>query len=641
MNPTAMEKLREIIRLKQLRGAILQVEGTPVPQLELQGTHALNKLTEKIQELTDQSAGHERSSVTLNERQNFFVESLLNGEPVALTGPAGSGKTTSVKEAIRRLLASGKIPPLQDVVHKHLKNGTPGVACIAFTNKAVENMKKVLPADLRGNCITIHKILEFQPEYFETMDEESGNMKKTMQFVPSRHAGNPLPKGLKTLFIDEATMVGVELWNLLADAIQHHIQIVLIGDIQQLPPVFGKPIFIYAMQHGVTKVELTEVHRQALESPIISLAHKILGGKQIPLKDLESLNYDGKHGVMKVIPWKKKLGDTGALRIMQMKLPEWIDAGEYDPMEDVILTCFNVNFGCIELNKIVASHLATVERRKLNQAIASYVEGGSSSEVEAIEERCKVHEIIAGINKKYFRVGDKVLYNKTEHFITGIAKNGKYFGKLPRMASASMDYNGIESDQGKAFQDDAGHLLDKSDNDIDDFLAGFASMGGIDDDDKAMPRSASHIITLYSEELGQTETLDTSGEIGKLELGYAITVHKSQGSEYRRVFFITHETQATMHFRELIYTAVTRAKEELIVVCPPALFVKGINTQKLPGKTLEDKLIAFERMCQLQKGSTAQQPLRLDLFKKRESLEGITYGTVKPTQETQTIGAPF
>lgn len=616
MTPTALEKLRELVRLKQLRGAILQAEGTPIPQVIQQGTHALNKLTEKIQELTDQSAGHEKI-IDLNERQEFFCQSLMNGEPVALTGPAGSGKTTSVKEAIRRLMAAGKIPPLQDVVHKHLMNGSPGIACIAFTNKAVENMKKVLPPDLRKNCMTIHKILEFQPEYFETLDPESGSMKKSMQFMPSRHAGNPLPKGLKVLVIDEATMVSVELWNLLADAIQHHIQIVLIGDIQQLPPVFGKPIFIYAMQHGVTKVELTEVHRQALESPIISLAHKILGGKQIPLKDLETLNYEGEHGVLKVIPWKKKLGDTGALKIMGMKLPEWIDAGEYDPMEDVILTCFNVNFGCLEMNKIVASHLATLERRK-----------------DPESETSVVHEIIAGINKKYFRVGDKVLYNKTEHFITGITKNSKYFGKLPRMASSTMDYNGIESDPRNAFKDSEGTLLDKSMDDIDDFLSGFASMVGEDEDDKAMPRSASHIITLYSEELGQTESLDSAGEIGKLELGYAITVHKSQGSEYRRVFFISHETQAMMHFRELIYTAVTRAKEELIVVCPPAMFVKGINTQKLPGKDLEAKLIAFERACQLQKGSTAQQPLRLDLFRKREVLEGnVSYG-VSPLKET-------
>ena len=127
-------------------------------------------------------------------------------------------------------------------------------------------------------------------------------------------------------------------------------------------------------------------------------------------------------------------------------------------------------------------------------------------------------------------------------------------------------------------------------------------------------RAASHILTLYSESLDSEVELDTSGGIGGLELGYAITVHKSQGSEYPRVFFISHHTQAQMHFRELIYTAITRAKRELVIICPPNMLVKGINSQRLPGRTLEDKLIAFDRTMQLQKGAVAQEPMRMDLF---------------------------
>ncbi|MND65594.1 ATP-dependent RecD-like DNA helicase [compost metagenome] len=358
------------------------------------------------------------------------------------------------------------------------------------------------------------------------------------------------------------------------------------------------------MQGGIEKVELTEVHRQALESPIISLAHRILSGKQIPVPELDSLNYNGEHGRLTIKPWKKVLSDTGALKIMGMTLPQFIDAGEYDPLNDVILTCFNVNFGTVELNKIVAGHLATVQRRKDPEAPESYV-----------------HEILAGISKKYFRVGDKVLFNKTEHFITDIRPNPKYFGKLPRMASTTLDYNGIEADSGKAFQDDAGHLLDKSMEDIDDFLSSFATMDT--DKEEGATRAASHLIFLYSESLDSSVELSGVGEIGNLELGYAITVHKSQGSEYPRVFFISHHTQATMHFRELLYTAITRAKRELVVICPPGMFLKGINTQRLPGRTLEDKLVAFDRTMQLQKGAVAQMPDRMDLFKSSNLLKEL------------------
>lgn len=597
MDSSALLRLREQVRLKKLRMAITSLEGQPVEQRILEQEHKLSKLTQAIQELSPEPDEDDWKEIPYNAAQTKFIDMVCSGRPVALTGPAGSGKTTAVKGAIRKLLSEGKIPPINQSTHQWIQAGSPGVACVAFTNKAVENMKKVLPKDLRKNCITIHKLLEFKPEYFETMDESTGLMKKTMQFLPSRHADNPIPEGIKVLIIDEATMVAVDLWNLFADAIAHQIQIILIGDIQQLPPVFGKSIFIHAMQVGLETVELTEVHRQALESPIISLAHRILSGKQIMLPEFESLNYNGEHGRLTIKPWKKPLSDTGALKIMGMTLPQFIDAGEYDPLNDVILTCFNVNFGTVELNKIVAGHLANVERKN-----------------NPTSDACKVHEIIAGINKKYFRIGDKVLYNKTEHFITGIQKNSKYLGKLPRMASNSLDYNGIESDSAKAFEDDAGHLLDKTMEEIDDFLSSFSSMD--DPEDKvSATRAASHKLTLYSESLDSEVELDSSGEVGNLELGYAITVHKSQGSEYPRVFFISHQSQAQMHFRELLYTAITRAKRELVVVCPPNMFVKGINTQRLPGRNLADKLIAFDRTMQLQKGAVAQEPMRMDLFK--------------------------
>lgn len=610
MDSSALLRLREQVRLKKLRASVTKIEGQPLEQRILEKEHELNQITKAIHELSPEPEEDSWKEIPYNEAQTRFIEKVCSGRPVALTGPAGSGKTTAVKGAIHKLLNEGRIPPINESTHQWIRAGSPGVACVAFTNKAVENMKKVLPRDLRGNCITIHKLLEFKPEYFDTLDEATGLMKKTMNFLPSRHADNPIPEGIKTLIIDEATMVAVDLWNLLADAICHEIQIILIGDIQQLPPVFGKSIFIHAMQGGVETVELTEVHRQALESPIISLAHRILSGKQILEPEFKALNYNGEHGRLTIKPWKKPLSDTGALKIMGMTLPEFIDAGEYDPLNDVILTCFNVNFGTEELNKIVAGHLAEIKRREL-RAMES-MKGFES--YQKLEEECKVHEIIAGIKKKYFRIGDKVLFNKTEHFITGISKNSKYLGKLPRMATTTLDYNGIESDPSKAFQDDAGHLLDKTMEDIDDFLNSFSSMDSGQEEGGVTTRAASHILTLYSESLDSEVELDTSGGIGGLELGYAITVHKSQGSEYPRVFFISHHTQAQMHFRELIYTAITRAKRELVIICPPNMLVKGINSQRLPGRTLADKLVSFDRAMQLQKGAVAQMPERMDLF---------------------------
>ena len=52
----------------------------------------------------------------------------------------------------------------------------------------------------------------------------------------------------------------------------------------------------------------------------------------------------------------------------------------------------------------------------------------------------------------------------------------------------------------------------------------------------------------------------------ELELAYAVTVHKSQGSEYDAVILPIFGGFDKLYFRNLLYTAVTRAKKLLIIV---------------------------------------------------------------------------
>lgn len=586
MNP-ALAKLRELVAKKHLESKI-QVDavtlGVPPEDAKLPATQ--------------NNALKSADKVVYNLQQGQFIQLVMQGKSCALIGPAGTGKTTSTRGAILSLIQSNKVPKLEILNHKHLSSGTPGIVCTSFTNKAVQNTKRVLPADLRHNCLTIHKLLEYQPEYYEVWDDKTSKYKKTMRFVPSRNSSNPLPPSLQVIIIDEASMVPTDLWNNLFNALPANhpkLQIILILDIQQLPPVFGRSIAIHALEAGIPRVELIEVYRQALESPIISLAHRILSGKVIPKPELDSWNIDKMeegNGKLTIKPWKKPLSAEAALFIMSKFLPEQMDAGSYDPTQDVILTPYNKAFGTIELNKIVATHLA----HNYNP------------------DKEPVYEIIAGFNKKYFRIGDKVLWNKTEHFITKIEKNTSYFGSPFKTPSLTLDYDGVEHDESKS--SDLARLLGEDDSEgviknIDDILGAMA--GGQEKED--LVRAASHRVTVYSEEFDSYETLDTAGDLNTLDLGYAMTVHKSQGSEYRRVFFITHASQANMLFRELVYTAVTRAREELVVIGPPNLFVSGITSQRLPGKTLEDKIEAFERYMKVSKVSEEEKPSGLYLFK--------------------------
>ena len=59
--------------------------------------------------------------------------------------------------------------------------------------------------------------------------------------------------------------------------------------------------------------------------------------------------------------------------------------------------------------------------------------------------------------------------------------------------------------------------------------------------------------------------------LGELEPAYAMTVHKSQGSEYRAVILSLMKGAGSLMSRAVLYTAVTRARELLILVGDPEL----------------------------------------------------------------------
>lgn len=68
-------------------------------------------------------------------------------------------------------------------------------------------------------------------------------------------------------------------------------------------------------------------------------------------------------------------------------------------------------------------------------------------------------------------------------------------------------------------------------------------------------------------------------ELKHLKLGYALSIHKSQGSEYQVVILIITKDSYHMLNQQLIYTAITRAKEKLIIVGDIDLFIKAsLNT---------------------------------------------------------------
>lgn len=515
-------------------------------------TDATSTNNSDINKSDDSSTDKSGKSIHLNTEQLAAVSKSSNGESIVLIGAAGTGKTTSTKRLISELIKSGKAGILTATKHKTLLDNTPGIVCVSYTRRAVANIRRNMDPEMQGNCLTIHKLLEYEPVYDTVIDPISGDERTKMSFIPTRNAHNPLPASIHTIILDESSMISLELYHEIVAACPHNPQFIFLGDIQQLPPVFGSAILGFKMLELPT-IELTKVYRQALESPIIRLAHRILSGNPIPPEEFSEWKVPQQ---LTLHPWKKKLHPDIAVTVFGKFITGAIDANLYIPEDDIILCPFNKSFGTDEINKIVANYIARSRARE-------------------------THEIIAGFNKYYFSIGDKVLVDKEDGIITEITSNGDYSGAKYQPASKTLDYWGCEQGVPHTSHSD-------SDYDVDFLLDQAASL---DDEDRV--KQCSHKLKVKMQDSDRIVEVKTASDVNSMILGYSLTVHKAQGSEWRKVFLALHDSHATMLQRELLYTAVTRAKEELYVICHPDAFVKGITGQRIKGNTLAEKCKYF------------------------------------------------
>jgi len=508
------------------------------------------------------------TSLTLNEDQGAAMEAALQGKSFNLIGAAGTGKTTVTQLIISKLERASHVMPIKDST-KYLNAGAPSIVVVGYTNKAVNNLRKRLPPHLSKHCITIHKLLEFAPVFYDIPDPENpGSTKTTMQFMPTYGHTRKLPH-ISVLISEESSMTGTDLWGNLIAALPNPqaTQMIFLGDLNQLPPVFGPSILGFKLAE-LPIIELRTVYRQALESPIITLATQIRTNeltKTLPIESSPHIDDRGEHGKVTVHCWKKRVEWFHAINMMKVFLPNMIAKGAYNPDQDMILIPFNKSFGTIEINKIIADHLAKTANRPVFEVIARYI-------------------------KSYWAVGDRVMVDRHEAIISAIEPNPAYAGKMPRPKSVTLDRWGKDS------------MHDEPEVSADAILAALDALAEADEEAKLL---ASHRIKVYIPDLEEERTLTSAGDINTMIFGYALTVHKSQGSEWDRVFCLFHNSHATMLSRELVYTAVTRAKKELYIICegdmisPKGIITKASSLQAaaqraiVPGTTLAEKVEFF------------------------------------------------
>jgi exodeoxyribonuclease V alpha subunit len=82
-----------------------------------------------------------------------------------------------------------------------------------------------------------------------------------------------------------------------------------------------------------------------------------------------------------------------------------------------------------------------------------------------------------------------------------------------------------------------------------------------------------------------------NGEFDRFNLAYAISIHKSQGSEYDNVVVVLAKSFKRMFYNKLIYTAVTRAKKSLILIGDINSFNSSVQTMYAEKRNTYLKLV--------------------------------------------------
>jgi len=300
-----------------------------------------------------------------------------------------------------------------------------------------------------------------------------------------RNEQNPLETDV--IIIDEMSMVDISLMHSLLKAIMPGTRLILVGDINQLPSVGpGNVLKDIINSHCFNVVMLTKIFRQALESAIVTNAHRINAGEMID---------------------------------MDRKTPDFFCLKRYDAMSvaGVVVALIrdklppNVKAAPFDIQVLTPMRKGELGVERLNVVLQQYLNPPSKDKREK--------EYRQGI----FREGDKVMQIKNNYQIEW---------------EVVSKYN-IPVDKGVGvFNGDMGMI-------------------------KEINPFAEQLTVEFDE--GRRITY-AFGQLEELELAYAITIHKSQGSEYPAVVLPLLTGPPMLLNRNLLYTAVTRAKKCVAIV---------------------------------------------------------------------------
>ncbi|MGA1847290.1 helix-hairpin-helix domain-containing protein [Deferribacter abyssi] len=436
-----------------------------------------------------------KSGIRLSDKQKEAVLTAVNSKIFALSGYAGTGKTTVSKVILL-------------ILNSLFKGEIVGCAMSGIASRRLANVTG-FPA------YTIHSLLRFTGNGFEYNKD------------------NPLP--YKVIILDEAGMVNVGLFYALINAISDDSIFIMVGDDAQLPPIGAGNVFSDIINTGmIPSVKLDKIYRQGNDSVINFFANTIRQGN-VPN------GYKERYKDWDFIPveiegyWekKKKMNDEEFKKLREdinSKILQYI----------LKLTSIYKEHG---IKNLIADLQVLVPQRKgllgienLNIELQRILNPPEmKSEYDKLER-----------NGKWYCVGDKVVHLKNKD--------------MPVLDDSDISskriFNGTLGVIKRIDHDNENVYVETVTNDI--VIYDFLEMGDI------------------------------------IDLAYALTVHKAQGSEFKIVIIPLSLSNYIMLDNQWFYTAITRAKIGVHIIGEPYAFVRACkNISKRYRNTWLKELFCF------------------------------------------------
>ncbi|MBM7649017.1 exodeoxyribonuclease V alpha subunit [Bacillus ectoiniformans] len=401
----------------------------------------------------------ERTGVQYAPSQKEGIQKALMSPMMILTGGPGTGKTTVIK-GIVELFAELHGCSLD--VNAYKKEEPFPIKLAAPTGRAAKRMSEStgLPA------VTIHRLLGFSQE---SMESDEGKEVEG-----------------KLLIIDEMSMVDTWLAHQLFKALPDNIQVVVVGDEDQLPSVGpGQVLKDLLAAETIPTVRLTDIYRQEEGSSIIDLAHSMKSGR-LPA------NLTAQQKDRSFLPCKVH------------QIPEVV--------EKVVQNAIKKGFTAKDIQVLAPMYKGPAGIDRLNEILQEILNPNPDGTRKQL-----------AFGDVQYRIGDKVLQL-------------------------------VNQPEQNVFNGDIGEV-------VSIFYA------------KENTEKQDMLIVSYE----GNEVTYTRQDLNQVTHAFCCSIHKSQGSEFPIVILPVVKSYYRMLRRNLLYTAITRSKQFLILCGEEDAFRLGVE----------------------------------------------------------------